>query len=79
MIALLPATARRLGVRASAYAREHASVWGRSRCALLPRRADATDGVTRTLDRIYGRARTLDRGEVEYWEIPLSDTVEVGS
>ena len=73
MITLTTVAGKRLGSRASAYASEHATVWGRNRCALLPCRDDVPDGVARTLDRVYGQPHTIDRGETAYWEIPLSD------
>jgi hypothetical protein len=60
---------KKLGVRATNYVREHSITAIGGRTQLVPDTEDTPAGVRRTLTRVLGAPRTLDRGETEYWLI----------
>ena len=62
--------AKKLGKRATAYA-ELWNLGGR-----VPNFFDCPRGVEKTLNRVLGPARTIDRGELGYWRLPESDSGE---
>lgn len=74
MLTLTTAARTRLGTRAATYVEMHGTHSTRGR-PMVPSTDAATPGVERTLDRVYGRATTRDRGEVAYWDVPASDVV----
>ena len=72
MISLTDSAKARLGVRAAAFVEQRASQWHVDQPALCPD-GRQTQGVERTLRRIYGASSTIDRGETAYWQIPPTD------
>lgn len=72
-IAITDSALRRMGVRAAHYVSGHSvSTVGRN-AILVAETYGMPEGVERTLTRLYGRANTIDRGEVAYWVIDGSD------
>jgi hypothetical protein len=62
-----------LGSRLANYVEEHCSApYGKNKSALLPDTGEATEEIGEALDRAFGRATTIDRGEIAYWRVPRS-------
>ena len=59
---------RGLGVRASAYVGEH-YVTTAGGSVLVADRYETPPDIVRRLTRRYGQPRTIDRGEIAYWDV----------
>jgi hypothetical protein len=66
-------TLAKMGKRAAAYVADHTVYAPRASAVLVADCEKCPAGVSATLTRLFGRPRTIDRGEIAYWTIEGDD------